>query len=195
MRNYPNPLVARAAAIWFGARLSWYRLRYPRSTFGAGVRIVGRLRIGKGTRVELGRSVRIRQKVVLNGGGTIVVGEHTLLNGCWIQALERVDVGAWSLLSDCGVTDTDHHNLTPRLRHAGALPQVTEPVVLGRNVWVGLGAVLLKGTTVGEDSVVGAGAVVRGRVPDGVVVIGNPAEIVKEFGPDERATGTSELAD
>lgn len=186
MRNYPNPLVAGAAAVLFGARLSWYRLRYPSSTFGAGVRIIGRLRIGKGTRVELGRSVRIRQKVILNGGGTIVVGEHTLLNGCWIQALERVEVGAWNLLSDCGVTDTDHHNLPPRLRHADPLPQVTEPVVLGRNVWVGLGAVILKGSAVGDDSVVGAGAVVRGRVPDGVVVTGNPATVVREFRPDER---------
>jgi acetyltransferase-like isoleucine patch superfamily enzyme len=193
MRNYPNPLVARAAAVWFGTRLAWCRLRYPRSTFGSGVLIVGRLRIGKGTRVHLGSHVRVRQRVVLNGGGTISVGEHTLLNGCWIQALERVDVGAWNLLSDCGVTDTDHHNLTPTLRHASAQPQVTEPVVLGRNVWVGLGAVLLKGTTVGDDSVVGAGAVVRGRVPDGVVVIGNPAEVVKEFRPDERTTGPAGL--
>jgi len=50
-------------------------------------------------------------------------------------------------------------------------------VVLGARVYVGVGAILLPGTTIGEDSVVGAGAVVHGNVPPGSLVMGNPAEI------------------
>jgi acetyltransferase-like isoleucine patch superfamily enzyme len=187
MRNYPNPLVAGAAAVWFGARLSWYRLRYPRSTFGDGVLIIGRLRIGKGTRVQLGNHVRVRQRVVLNGGGTVVVGEHTLLNGCWIGTSLRVDIGAWSLISDCNISDTDFHNLAPRERHLPATPKALAPVVIGRNAWVGARSVVLKGTTIGDDSVVGSGSVVRGEVPAGVVVAGNPAVVVKTFSPDQRS--------
>ena len=137
--------------------------------------------------VVVGADCRIRQRVVINGGGMVSVGEHTLLNGCWITAEQRVEVGAWNLLSDCGISDTDHHNLAPRDRHDRPGPRVTAPVTLGRNVWVGLGATILKGTVVGDDSVVGAGAVVRGPVPAGVVVTGNPARVVKEFRPNERS--------
>jgi acetyltransferase-like isoleucine patch superfamily enzyme len=186
MRAYPHPLVARAAGIWFGARRAWYRLRYPRCTFGPGVLIIGRLRIRQGTTVRLGAHCRVRQRVIINGGGTVEVGAHSLLNGCWIQARQRVSVGEWTLLSDCGITDTDHHNLPPNVRHDRPGPRVTAPVRLGRNVWIGAGALLLKGADVGEDSVVGAGSVLRGTVPAGVLVAGNPAEVIKKFDESER---------
>jgi acetyltransferase-like isoleucine patch superfamily enzyme len=186
MRTYPHPLVGLAARAVFGLRLASYRLRYPASTFERGVVIIGRLRIRQGTRVHLGAHCRVRQRVIINGGGTVEVGAHTLLNGCWIQARDRVEIGEWSLLADCGITDTDHHELSPRRRHLPPSPRVAAPVRVGRNAWIGLGALLLKGAEIGEDSVVGAGSVVRGTVPAGVVVTGNPAAVVKHFRPEER---------
>lgn len=188
MPDLSRRLVARAAGVVFGVRRAWYRLRYPRSTFGPGLQVIGRLKIGRGTRVEFGPDCRIRSKVIINGGGTAVIGGHTRLNGTWIVACDRVEVGAWGILSDCGITDADHHDLRPRVRHDPAGPRTTAPVTLGRNVWVGLGALVLKGAVVGDDSVVGAGSVVRGRVPEGVVVAGNPAEIVKKFRPEDRTS-------
>jgi hypothetical protein len=62
--------------------------------------------------------------------------------------------------------------------------------VLGRNTWVGARAIVLKGTTIGDDSVVGSGSVVRGEVPAGVVVAGNPAVVVKTFSPEQRSAPT-----
>lgn len=53
-----------------------------------------------------------------------------------------------------------------------------EPLVIASGAWIGAGAVLLRGASVGRDSIVGAGAVVREPVPPGVVVAGNPARIV-----------------
>ncbi|GGZ92193.1 hypothetical protein GCM10010389_33490 [Streptomyces echinoruber] len=53
-----------------------------------------------------------------------------------------------------------------------------EPVTLGDNIWIG-GAVVLPGVTVGDDSVIGAGAVVTKDVPAGVVAVGNPARVVR----------------
>jgi maltose O-acetyltransferase len=50
-------------------------------------------------------------------------------------------------------------------------------VVVGKRVMVGVGAILLPGTNIGEDSVVGAGAVVHGEIPPGSLVLGNPAKV------------------
>ncbi|MEP6955368.1 MAG: DapH/DapD/GlmU-related protein, partial [Chthoniobacterales bacterium] len=55
------------------------------------------------------------------------------------------------------------------------------PVVIGDNVWIGMNAIILKGVTIGENSVVAAGAVVSKSVPANVVVAGNPAVVVKQL--------------
>ena len=55
------------------------------------------------------------------------------------------------------------------------------PVIISNNVWIGMNATILKGVTIGENSVVAAGAVVTKSVPANVVVGGNPAIIIKEF--------------
>ncbi len=162
-----------------------YRLRYPR-TLSCGHRVViaGRLKIQQGTRVVLGDRVRVRGRVTINGGGVVTVGADTLLNGCWIGARTSVTVGASCLISDCDITDSDFHNLDPSRRHEPPDERTQSPVHFGDNVWVGAHAMVLKGSTVGRDSVVGAGAVVRGEVPAGVVVLGNPAKVVKHLTSD-----------
>jgi maltose O-acetyltransferase len=83
------------------------------------------------------------------------------------------------------ITIDDHVTLGPYvaiITHDTSLVQHTGQtrlgrVVLGKRVYVGVGAILLPGTTVGEDSVVGAGAVVHGQVPPASLAIGNPAKI------------------
>lgn len=189
MRTLESPLARAAAASWFGLRRAYYRARYPRRLeMGPGVLFVGKLRIGRGTKLVLGARCRIRQTVLVNGGGVAVVGSDTLLNGCWLGTAERIEIGAWSLISDCNISDTDFHNLSPAERHAPLSAKATAPVVIGRNTWIGARAIVLKGTRIGDDSVVGAGSVVRGEVAEGVVVAGNPAVQVKTFSPDERTS-------
>lgn len=173
----------------FAARRAWYRVRYPRLRMGKGVLIIGRLKLRRGTRLVLGDHVRIRKTVIVNGGGVVRVGAHTLLNGCWVGSRAEVTIGDWCLISDCSISDTDYHNLAPRDRHRPLSPKAVAPVRIAGNVWVGARAIVLKGTDIGRDSVVGSGAVVRGQVPEGVVVSGNPATVVRVFTPDERASG------
>jgi acetyltransferase-like isoleucine patch superfamily enzyme len=184
VRQLP-PLVRPAITAVFTARRAWYRLRYPRLHIGRDAVLLGRIRIKQGTRVYLGDRVRIRQRVSFTGGGTVAVGSDTLLNGCWIVAASRVQIGEFCLISDCGITDNDYHHLNPERRHDPPTPSTTSPVVVGRNVWIGLRALVLKGVSVGADSVVGAAAVVRSDVPARCVVAGNPAQIVKRFDPPE----------
>jgi maltose O-acetyltransferase len=60
--------------------------------------------------------------------------------------------------------------------------EASKPIVIGDNVWLGGGVIVLPGVTIGEDSVVGAGAVVTRDVPAGVVAVGNPARIIRALG-------------
>jgi acetyltransferase-like isoleucine patch superfamily enzyme len=127
--------------------------------------------------------------------GSAAIGDFTLLNGALIMAEERIDIGSHCLVSwNVGIADSDFHPLAPaqRLIDAKALapfykdrpprPKLeTRPVIIGDNVWIGMHAIILKGVTIGENSVVAAGAVVTKSVPANCVVAGNPAAIVRQL--------------
>jgi maltose O-acetyltransferase len=61
--------------------------------------------------------------------------------------------------------------------------ETARPIVIGDDVWIGGGAIVLAGVTVGDRSVIGAGSVVTRDVPSDVVVVGNPAKIVRRLTP------------
>ena len=75
------------------------------------------------------------------------------------------------------ITDADWHDIYDRTEVVGQ----TRPVILKKNVWIGDGATICKGVTIGENSVIGAGSVVATDIPSNVVAAGNPARVVKEL--------------
>lgn len=184
MRKIPAALVT-PARIYFRIRRRVYLLRYRNLSIGAGAMILGKLEIRGKTKVEVGPGVRILGHVRISGGGNVQIGEDTRLNGCWIIASTRVRIGKLCRIADCGITDNDYHNLHPKDRHKTATPKTRAPIAIDDNVWIGLRAIILKGTSIGRDSVVGAGSVVKGAVPVGVVVAGNPATVIKRFDYDK----------
>ncbi|MBV9008366.1 MAG: acyltransferase [Verrucomicrobia bacterium] len=111
------------------------------------------------------------------------------------MAEARIEIGSHCLISwNVGIADSDFHPLAPvqRLIDAKALapyyanrpprPKLeTAPVIIHDNVWIGMSAVILKGVSIGENSVVAAGAVVTRNVPPNCVVAGNPAQLVKKL--------------
>ncbi len=127
--------------------------------------------------------------------GHCTIGDFTLLNGALIMAEENIEIGSHCLVSwNVGIADSDFHPLAPaqRLIDAQALapyfknrpprPKLkTAPVKIADNVWIGMNAVILKGVTIGENSVVAAGSVVTKSVEPNTVVAGNPAVVVKKF--------------
>jgi acetyltransferase-like isoleucine patch superfamily enzyme len=129
--------------------------------------------------------------------GSCKVGEFTLLNGALIMAEERIEIGAYCLISwNVGIADSDFHPIDAAQRRIDAMalaplykdrpprPEIrTRPVIIKDNVWIGMNAVILKGVTIGENSIVAAGAVVSKDVPPNVVVAGNPAVVVKQLTP------------
>jgi maltose O-acetyltransferase len=72
---------------------------------------------------------------------------------------------------------TPTHPIDPRRRQEKW--EAAEPIGIGNNAWLGGGAIILPGVTIGEDTVVGAGAVVTKDIPPGVVAAGNPARVIR----------------
>ena len=122
--------------------------------------------VGAGTVVrppfhcDYGANIRLGRGVFVNFGGIFldVVGIE-VGDGCQIGPAVQV------LTAD--------HPRDPALRRQGF--ESGRPVRIGRNVWIGGGAILLPGVTVGDDAIIGAGSVVTRDVPSGATVIGAPA--------------------
>ncbi len=151
------------------------------------------LRLGRHVSCYAGCSFAIGVKA------TCSIGDYSLLNGALIMAEERIEIGSYCLISwNVGIADSDFHPVDPALRRQDAIalapfaenrpprPAIaTRPVIIKDNVWIGMGAIILKGVTIGENSVVAAGAIVTHDVPPNTVVAGNPAKIIKTLNPGE----------
>ncbi len=111
----------------------------------------------------------------------IVIGANTRLNGAGIMAQRGITVGRDCILGSALLVDTDFHSVE-RDRRISPHPRVlSEPIHIGSNVWLCGQAAVLKGVTIGDNSVVGFRAVVTSDVPANVVVAGNPARVVKHL--------------
>lgn len=101
-------------------------------------------------------------------------------NNVTLCALDSITIGDRCLIGDMvSILDADHHELDPAQRWSGQ-GRIT-PVVIGNNVWIGSRAMILRGVSIGDHSVVGAGSVVTKSVPPGTLVAGNPAKVVRTF--------------
>ncbi|MDE7082119.1 MAG: sugar O-acetyltransferase [Clostridia bacterium] len=111
-------------------------------------------------------------------GRNITVGKNVFINsGCCFQDQGGIEIGDNVLIGQQVVIATINHDFNPRKR-ANMFPA---PVKIGNGVWVGAHATILSGVTIGDNSIVAAGAVVTKDVPENVVVAGVPAKIVKQL--------------
>ena len=113
------------------------------------------------------------------------IGDGTFVgHNCTFAIADSVQIGRRCLLStDVCFRDYDGHPINPADRAAGlhADNDAVIPIQIGDNVWIGMRAIILKGVTIGNNSIVGAGAVVTKDVPANAVVAGNPAKLVKHL--------------
>ena len=137
------------------------------------------------------RPVRLTTWAFDGHQGEIHIGDYALLcPGVRIDSASRVSVGPGTMFAaNAYVTDADWHDLYDRARPIGA----TAPVVLEANVWLGDSAIVCKGVTVGENSVIGAGSVVTKDVPPNCIAAGNPARVVRELDADRAVQGREAL--
>ena len=130
---------------------------------------------------EVDESFALFPPIYTDFGKNITVGKNVFINsGCCFQDQGGVEIGDNCLIGHQVVFATLNHALDPELR-AGMYPA---PIKLGKNVWVGSHATLLAGVTVGDNSVIAAGAVVTRDVPANTVVGGVPAKVIRHIEHD-----------
>lgn len=127
---------------------------------------------------------------------SILIGKRVFMNGSLIAA-QKIEIGDDVLIS-WGVTIVDHNSHSISFSHRAE--DVTNwksgkkdwshvkvaPIKISNKVWIGFNAIVLKGVTIGEGAIVGAGSVVAKDVPAWTIVAGNPARVIREIPEDER---------
>ncbi len=116
-------------------------------------------------------------------GKNISIGKDVFINsGCHFQDQGGIRIGDGTLIGHNVVLATINHDLDPGKNRKNRYA----PIKIGNHVWIGSNATVLPGVTIGDWSVVAAGAVVRQDVPPMTVVGGVPAKILKKIGPEEK---------
>lgn len=190
MRKEHRPLLLhKLNKVWS----KFYAKHYLHPQFdavGVGIRIIDPFHVEvNGANVRLGNHVHMmatkNQPISFTsysgpkGSGEIRIGNYciilpgaSMISACSISAGDNC-----MFASDCYLSDADWHGLYDRT----SVPGSCAPIRLGENVWVGYRAIICKGVTIGNNSVIGTGAVVAKDIPENVVVAGNPAKIVKKL--------------
>ena len=118
-----------------------------------------------------GRHVHFGKNVYANFGLTMVDDTH-------------IYVGDYTLFAPNVVVATAGHPIDPALRARGL--QYNAAVHIGKNCWIGAGALIMPGVTIGDNTVIGAGSVVTHDIPTGVVAVGNPCRVMREIGEHDK---------
>jgi len=92
----------------------------------------------------------------------------------------HIYVGDYTLLGPNVVIATAGHPIAPELRQQAY--QYNASVHIGKNCWIGAGAVIVPGVTIGDNAVIGAGSVVTKDIPSNVVAVGNPCRVLRQVG-------------
>lgn len=171
--------------------------------FDSTYRLKGRIRIirrpiylsGNGGKISIGKYFNANSKTTSNSIGLIQpcviniympdssvnIGDNVGISGSTINASKSISIGNNVLIgSGCIITDTDSHPLGIEDRLNGSQSSIkSSPIIICNNVFIGARSIILKGVTIGEWSVIGAGSVVSKNVPPYSVYAGNPAQFIK----------------
>ncbi len=118
-----------------------------------------------GHHVHFGKNVYANFNLTLVDDTHIYIGDHTMIGPNVVIA-------------------TGGHPLLPELRQKGY--QYNAPVYIGKNCWIGAGAIIVPGITIGDHSVIGAGSVVTKDIPSNVLAVGNPCKVLREISDYDR---------
>jgi maltose O-acetyltransferase len=136
-------------------------LLYSYFLFGKRVGMYGRIKVYNRKKIKIGNNCFINYGVLLSVREKLIIGDNVVISAKVIITDAGLDLN--TLESE---KEPDH---------------VSAPITIENGAWIGAGAIILKGVTVGERSIVAAGAVVTKDVPPFTVVGGNPARVIKNL--------------
>ena len=140
----------------------------------------GQIRFGRFAWIGHGSKIRCHEGIVEVGPKTVVGQE------CTISAYQRVSIGQQCVIADRAMfIDFDHNVADPEqpIRKQGIYKR---DVVVGSNVWIGYGAQILRGVTIGDNAIIGASSVVTRDIPANAVAAGSPARVIRMRPEPER---------
>jgi len=158
------------------------------------------------SRVQIGKGVIANHKLKIKGPGQVIIhdgvnlwshaeptqiltfspeatvelGSKTRLNGTTIQARKSIKIGQDCLVASAIIMDNDFHNPDPVFRFNNKkIP--AKAIEIGNRVWIAGQCIILKGVTIGDNSVLGIRSVLTKSMPPNVVFAGNPAKKIKDL--------------
>lgn len=149
--------------------------------------------VGHGDRIECAANVHLRSRrykyhigmgfpttLYTDGAGKIVIGENSRLNGTYVHASKKVVIGRNCVFAaGTQILDSNGHVVNSMNRTKGK--DAPSDIIIGDNVWTGANTIILKGSFIGDNCVIGAGSVVKGSYPANAIIKGNPAIVVDEI--------------
>ena len=128
----------------------------------------------------VGQGVWLREPIKVDFGKNIHWGDNCFANyGLIALDVAEIHIGSGTMFGTNVQLMTPLHPLNPEMRAEGW--EAGKPIIIGTNVWVVSGAIILGGVKIGDGAVIGAGAVVTKDVPARTLAVGNPARVVKEL--------------
>lgn len=164
-------------------RLRATLLRVRGVSIGAKTSIAQRVVVRHPRGVTLGSRVEVEHDVYLkltSATARLNAGDYTFIGrGAEVDVEQSVTIGAHTLIAP-NVFITDHTHNAARAQRLDEQGNRVAPVVIGDDVWIGTGAIVLAGVTIGDGAIVGAGAVVTSDVASYAIVAGIPARVIGE---------------
>jgi acetyltransferase-like isoleucine patch superfamily enzyme len=178
-----NNMISRHYAV-LGARWLWLKLRWRGRLVTDGICFIcpgvqfeigkhAKLHIGRWAWVGHGSKLRVHEGEVRIGAKTVIGQE------CTISAFQHVSIGRECIVADRVMLIDFDHGVVEVERPIRLQGIYKRDVRVGHNVWIGYGACILRGVTVGDNSVIGTSAVVTKEVPANAIVGGIPARVIR----------------
>ena len=129
---------------------------------------------------SVGKGCFYIDQIVWLNGGHVDMGDEVKFNyGCWVNGYGGLTIGEGTIFGPRCMIHTANHitdDLDASIADQG---WKTQPVVIGRNCWFGMGVLILPGVTIGDGAIVGAGSVITKDLEPMSVSVGNPAKTIK----------------
>ena len=186
---HPRPPLLVRVLIKLHQRLRNRRLARSFRTFGRGSTLArpcwvhGRQSISIGERVTIWTGARLTAVNASSDRSLLEIGDGTAIHpNAHVSAARSVRIGKGVLMApNCYVTDHDHDWLNPADPPRTNARLLAAPTTIGDHVWLGEKVSVLKGVTIGESCVIGAGSVVSGDIPPFSMAVGSPARVVRTW--------------
>mgnify|MGYP001163566779 CR=1 FL=1 len=173
MKNYFKIFKSKIWANKFKKRCNGY---------GANLKIQGPVKFSGGGKLHCGDDFFVRStevdpvKIYISENADLSFGNQVFLNNrVHISCSNKIKLGTHVDVGDeCLIIDNDFHNV-------GDTPSKDAPIIIEDNVWIATRVIILKGVTIGEGSVIGAGSLVTKSIPSNSFAAGNPAKVIKSL--------------